>query len=118
MSQAAYVKIEQSEEQSMVIDVVRRVSTSVVQSSSRKDDSEQLNSQYIDVVRRVSAKTFESGGTIVAERRVTGRNKEMVGNADIGVLEMTRRLSGTAAAIFEGLDPVKKIINTLSTTLC
>jgi hypothetical protein len=75
------------------IEVVRRVSTGKIDGKKANSD---IENRYIEVVRRVS------GGSLAKINPTGKRDGDLIGNAELGVLEVTRRLSGTAAAICEG----------------
>ena len=77
------------------ISAVRRVSSKAVEVNTKSTPKES-NDQYIEVVRRVS------GATISTDRRMTNTRNDLIGNAELGTIEMTRRLSGIGAAIIEG----------------
>lgn len=91
-SKAGEPKTDADDLKEVYISAVRRVSNTTL-SPNKNLNAENTNQQYIEVVRRVS------GATINVQKRFS--NQDLVGNADLGVIEMTRRISGIGAAILE-----------------
>ena len=59
------------------------------------------NDEYVEIIRRVSAARFDGKSIELGPRKKTDNNIKLVGDAEVGVIEATRRLSGVNAAIFE-----------------
>eukprot|EP01035_Chromulina_nebulosa_P030435 gene30435-40443_t len=88
-----YEKLKQEDNLSEAyIEVVRRVSTSQIDGNKA---NAAIENRYIEVVRRIS------GGNLTRINPSGKKDGDLIGNAELGVLEVTRRLSGTAAAICE-----------------